>query len=460
MEVPSGKTVKWVLQYRLTGTQDGTFKLGPAVTIFNERRYSSNTLFITVEKSGAPQPEEVPVPAEPEIKSAEDIGDKILLFTEPSKTKLYRTEGIPVTIRLLTMLPVESLRFRDEPDFPGFLKYDFPFTERPKAEKTTYRGTNYITYQLQQFLIFPLQEGSLKIPSVTCELDVLVPSGPLGLRDSQLQTIRATGSPQLQVLPVPDGAIVGSFVFKNELVQDEPQSKIVRLVLEGEGLLSLFDFLPLAGSNYKADLVSSAATASLRGRKLFSRRSVDFEITPTQNTINIVLQSIRIRQFDPADGRLSTLVLPPLPVEFSPALPAPKAPPPLPQLSDPLSLVLWILLAICTVVATLLLFRPRNKVGPPKLRSLLQRKKPELQISKSSALQLYQQVMNRMIPHAHSADSLLVILEQHLPQEDWKATESIFRNLEWTAFSPTNRALLTYRDLQEACRRIERGWIA
>ena len=31
---------------------------------------------------------------------------------EPSKTKIYRTEGVPVTIRLLTQLPVESLRFR------------------------------------------------------------------------------------------------------------------------------------------------------------------------------------------------------------------------------------------------------------------------------------------------------------------------------------------------------------
>ena len=277
VEVPSGKTVKWVIQYKLIGTQEGVFKLGPAVSIFDGRRYSSNTLFITVEKSGIPPVQEKPPqPSQPQISSPEEIGNKILLFMEPSKTKIYRTEGVPVTIRLLTQLPVESLRFRDDPDFPGFLKYDFPFTERPKAEKITYHGADYVTYQLEQFLIFPLQDGSAKIPSVTCELDVLVPAGAFGLGNNKMQTVRTTTPVDLDVMNIPAGALVGNFAMRNELIQDGSRSKIVRLIIEGEGLLSLFDFPKLTGAGYQADTVGSSATASLQGRKLLSKRTADF----------------------------------------------------------------------------------------------------------------------------------------------------------------------------------------
>jgi hypothetical protein len=460
VEVPSGKTVKWVLQYKLVGPQDGIFKLGPAVSIFDGRRYSSNTLFITVEKSGIPPAQEKPPPppSEPQITSPEQIGNKIQLFMEPSKTKIYRTEGVPVTIRLLTQLPVESLRFRDDPDFPGFLKYDFPFTEKPKADKVTYHGAEYVTYQLEQFLIFPLQDGSAKIPSVTCELDVLVPAGTFGLGNNKMQIVRTTAPVELQVASVPPGALVGSFAMRNELIQDGSRSKIVRLIVEGEGLLSLFDFPSIAGSDYQADAVGSSATASLQGRKLLSKRTADFEITPTDNTTNIALRTIRVRQLDPVSGHLSTLTLPPIRLSFSPLSPSAKKTPAVPDTLDRLPLLLWMLLLASVLLSGSVLFRPRRKAGPPKLSSLLHRKKLELQVSKSSALQLYQQIVNRL-PASNSAASLLVTLSQHLSPEEWKSTEKTFRTLEWVAFSPVKTASLTYQEMKEACVRVEKGWV-
>lgn len=459
IQVPSGRTVKWILQYRLTPTQVGTFKLGPAVTNFDGRRYSSNTLFVTIEKSGLPPPQKITPPAEPQIRSAEEVGDKILLFLEPVKTKPYRTEGVPVTIRLLTQLPVESLRFRDEPDFPGFLKYDFPFTEKPKAERIQFRGASYVTYQLQQFLIFPLKEGGLKIPSVTCELDVVVPSGPFDLGGAKLQVIRTTGPAEFQVLPTPDGAVVGNFVLSNQLVEDGTQSKIVRFTLEGEGLLSLFDFPTPEGPGYQAKPINFAANADLQGRILHSLRSVDLEVTPVRATTDIVLQTIRVRQWNAESKKLSTLTLPPLRLTFTPPQAVSKRFPPAPEIQDIAPAALWILTMLSTILMLFLTFRPKRKKGRPKLGWILHRKKPELQISKSSALQLYQQLMKQVSTHSDSSESLLLILQKHLPEEDWRAAEPIFRALEWTAFSPTRNALVTYKEMKDACGRVEKNWI-
>src|SRR5262249_34568584 len=73
LEVPNGKTVKWILTYNLTATQDGTFNLGPAITTIDGKRYSSNTLFITVQGTEQPQPRVSEIPT-PVVHSASEVG--------------------------------------------------------------------------------------------------------------------------------------------------------------------------------------------------------------------------------------------------------------------------------------------------------------------------------------------------------------------------------------------------
>src|SRR5262249_32870926 len=49
LQIPGGKTAKWILTYTLTADENGSFRLGPAVAVINGTRSSSNTLFVTVE---------------------------------------------------------------------------------------------------------------------------------------------------------------------------------------------------------------------------------------------------------------------------------------------------------------------------------------------------------------------------------------------------------------------------
>jgi hypothetical protein len=157
--------------------------------------------------------------------------------------------------------------------------------------------------------------------------------------------------------------------------------------------------------------------------------------------------------------KLSVLTLPTLRLAFSAPVSTPKTPPALPNLSDPLPALLWFVILGSALWLFFVAFRPEKKKSKPKLSPLLQKKKPELQISKSSALQLYQQLLNKVSTPSDSTESLLTILEKHLPENDWKAAEPVFRALEWTAFSPTRAATVTYKEMKEACGRVEKRWI-
>src|SRR5262249_10107210 len=152
--------------------------------------------------AGAKQknPEAIPVPI---VLSAAEIGDKVLVVLESDKKTPYVNEGATVRIRLLSQLPVENLRFKQEADFPGFFKYDFPVSTTPKAEKVKYQGAEYAAFELQKFLVFPLSAGKIAIPAVACDLRVRVPSGKFPDADLMLDTSRNSNTLQLNVRPVP-----------------------------------------------------------------------------------------------------------------------------------------------------------------------------------------------------------------------------------------------------------------
>ena len=212
---------------------------------------------------------------------------------------------------------MDSLRFADEAEFPGFLKYDYPYVSRPTADRIRYRGESYVAYELQRFLIFPLNDGIINLRPIDCELKVRVPSGKFAAADLILDARRSSNALQLRVKPLPQPALVGSFVLKNEIVSDGPRSKVIRIALEGDGLLSTFDVPPLQAVDGQVRSSSTSTTSTIRGQKLFSRKTAEFEVVPDGNTTNIVLQPVQIPQFDPDRSNLTVLKLPPMALTFS-----------------------------------------------------------------------------------------------------------------------------------------------
>src|SRR5262249_39052307 len=78
LQVPNGKTVKWILSYTISPEAPGKFWIGPATTGSGGRIFSSNRVFISVEGTPKPKPAPPPPPPpKPVVMSAAQIGEKV-----------------------------------------------------------------------------------------------------------------------------------------------------------------------------------------------------------------------------------------------------------------------------------------------------------------------------------------------------------------------------------------------
>lgn len=461
LQVPGGKTVKWILTYTLIASQDGTFKLGPAKAVRGNRTYNSNTLFITVERSGQARPKADTL-LTPLIHSAREVEDRVLLLLEAENMRPYRSEGTAVTLRLLSQLPVENLRFLDEAEFPGFLKYDFPYSDRPRAELVTFHGQSYAAFDLQKFLVFPLHDGQSFLPPFRCEISISVPSGSFAAANLKLDVERSSNPLAMRVKPLPVRAdLVGDFRMQRELVSDDARTKTVRIVLEGQGLLSTFAFPDVAAPGAELHTVDAATNASLEQGSLHSRKTAQIQVFPTGNTTDIVLPAVQAIVFNPQSQSASVLSVPPLPLRFAaPPPPAPESSP-LPRESGMLVPLAWLAAALSTAVVLFRAVKPQKKSRTPGFASLFRRKKPHLEIPKTTAQNLYQQIaaLVAMKNGEEESESLTETLKLHIPEEDWAGMEDVLLRLEWTAFSQTRTQKITYGELKDTLLKMEKRWL-
>ncbi|MCI0605984.1 BatD family protein [bacterium] len=506
LQIPRGKTKRWILTYTLIASETGNFKIGPAILSHQGQTYRSNIVFLNIEgpvpskpvpppappkvekKSPAapskqvappkqetkpkqekkppvkepelePKPEKKEVVKPPVVMSAAQIGDRILVLMESRKNLAYQFQGIPVTVRLLSQLPVENLQFLEEADFPGFLRYDFPFTSKPKGEVVNYRNQKYASYELVKFLLFPLQEGKIEMPPVRCELKVRVPSGSFPEADLRLNLERSSNILNLQVKASPEGAAVGDFSLRNEIVSDEPDYKIIRMILEGKGQLSTFNFPEIAGPRFFTRRLGVSTNAKIEGENLISKKTQDVEITPEKSTTSVALPEVNIKEFDPDSGHLSALRLPSMNFQFRPPGAASKQKLDFPKLKGSSVWLLFLILGFLTLAAYFRNYRPPRSRGHLRLHHLFSGKNPKLQISKTAARNLYQQIAMQIAQQDGDSSSLMEALRRHLPQEEWLNVTRGLRKLERTAYSQTKPVPVTYEEMKKICEKIEALWL-
>jgi hypothetical protein len=462
LQVPGGKTVKWILTYNLTGSRNGAFKIGPARASAGGRTYTSNTLFVTVEGAPRTEPEKAePVVTTPRVLSAREIGDKVMLMMEADNPQPFRSEGFIVTLRLLSQLPVENLRFLDEAQFPGFLKYDFPYTDRPRAEHTMRRGEAYASFDLQKFLVFPLSDGDAFLPPFRCEITVRVPSGTYAAADPRFDLERSSNPLRVKAkaLPAPVD-LVGHFTVSREILSAGSQSGAIRMTAEGDGLLSTFVLPEPKESGFRTRVTGGVTEAALSGNRLRSRKTLEVEIVPDSTTTDIVLPALSFRQFDPHKRAVSTLQVPETRLRFAPPEAKKPEPAPMPVSEDPYTAAAWAPAALSAAAALLVALRPKRRPKTPRLTALFHHRKPHMQIPKNAAQGLYQQIAQRVALRDGSEDSLIETLRLHIPEEEWGGMEDVILRLEYTAFSKSRAAALTYGELKRELERVEKRWLA
>ena len=406
-----------------------------------------------------PKPAQKQILKPPVVVKPADIGDRILIVMYTTKQTPYQSQGVPVTVKLLSQLPVENLQFLEEADFPGFLRYDFPFTSKPKGEIISIKNRPYASYELVKFLLFPLADGKIEIPPVRCELKVRVPAEDFTHPDTRLTLERSSNALALNVKRSPEKAVVGDYVFRNEIISDEPDSKVVRLILEGTGQLSTFDFPQMKGPHFTARNLGLSTSAKIKDENLHSKKTLDVEILPQNNTTSVVLPELAVREFDPETASLALLKLPALRFRFELPGASPKMKADFPAMAG---LRLWWIFLTAALLAAVVYFRnyrPAPRSTHLRLQKLFRKKNLKLHISRSAARTLYQQIMIEIARQESGTASILEALTRHLPQEEWLNVTRGLRKLERNAYSSTKPAEVTYAEMQDLCRKIEALWI-
>jgi len=267
-------SVRYSFQYILQANKEGTFDI-PAATITVDRRtITSNTLTVKVLKNGAGQGGASQGQSQGSSQQQGNVQtspNDVMLKAYVSNANPQQGEGITVTYKIFTKVPVSQIMFSKEPSFPGFWSQNLT-KEKEKLQQynQVIDGQQYIVADLRKYTLFPLKSGKLTIEplELVCQAQI------------KRQTKARTGDPffddffndsffntsytpvekslrasplVINVRPLPSTGVpedfagaVGNFSFRTELDKTSIKANEainLKCVVSGEGNLQLIDKL-------------------------------------------------------------------------------------------------------------------------------------------------------------------------------------------------------------------------
>jgi hypothetical protein len=331
-------TMSITYQYILQPRRAGTFTIKPISLTYDGATYSTEPIKIEVTRQGAiPHPfatPSFPTPSFPTIPHppphpgfppampfpfpVREPRGRVVAFSTLDKKTAYVNEQVVLTVDFCypADLPVENRIF--PPSGNGFL-----IEEVPPARKypTMVRGERYIVEETK-YALFPIQEGTLTVGSITVNYQVQDPfaGGADSIKTDPLE-LSATGIPRKEAPRDYTGA-VGKFTIAGalspaETPMDEPVT--LSLTISGQGNISTLEApkLPDLDKFKKFDTTESHTMerdgATIKGTKVFKT-----VLLPRQQG-DLTIPAISFSYFDPLSKRFQSLATEPLTVKVAPA---------------------------------------------------------------------------------------------------------------------------------------------
>lgn len=174
------KSINYTITYVLLPQKSGDFRIGAAEAKVKDKTYRTRETIIEVrdnssgDASGAGQSanrQQDDDNASPESKAGNQIGkDDLMLRLALSRRNVYKGEPIRATLKLYSRVNVVGSEGAKMPTFNGFWSQELETEQGPFRE--TVGGKVYEAYNIAEYLLYPQQNGTLRIePS---ELTVVV----------------------------------------------------------------------------------------------------------------------------------------------------------------------------------------------------------------------------------------------------------------------------------------------
>lgn len=168
----SSKDIRYT--YTLLAEKEGTFNIPAASVVVGGDKYQSNTLQIKVlpeDKTNSSQNNSGTSTSNSQKASVNNTFVKPII----SKTRVHEQEAILLTYKIYSKLDLVDIRSPKFPDFQNFLVQEIELPTTRQLQYENYKGANYYTYELTQYLLFPQMSGKLKIDPMSCDVIVRVP---------------------------------------------------------------------------------------------------------------------------------------------------------------------------------------------------------------------------------------------------------------------------------------------
>jgi len=157
-------------RYLLQPKRQGSFPIRPVSLVFNQKRYTSNELAVTIIESGVSTPPTL----KQEATSQEGEGRDLFLTAEVNKKTAYVNEQITLTLKFFYGVQLYS-----QPEYNAPQTTDF-WTDVLDAQKSYYQIVNGRRYQVIEIssALFPTRSGELTIGPAMVSAMVVVKKAP------------------------------------------------------------------------------------------------------------------------------------------------------------------------------------------------------------------------------------------------------------------------------------------
>ena len=269
-------TITYTNSYLLQASRVGNFEIPAATVTVDGKSYRSNKVTIQVQTGAtnsqspgqANQPGKQQTPAQGGVQTN---ANDVFLKAYVSRTKPYQGEGIIVTYKLFTRVPIAQISINKLSSFQGFWSQNLlRDNERFPQYNQTINGEQYVVAEIRKIALYPLKSGKLTIEPLEVECVAQI----------RRQTRQRTGDPffddffnnsffsssyatvekalksnplviNVKTLPLENrpasfGGAVGSFTFRSDidkttLQTNEPVTR--KFVVSGKGNIQLIEKL-------------------------------------------------------------------------------------------------------------------------------------------------------------------------------------------------------------------------
>ena len=269
-------TITYTNSYLLQASRVGNFEIPAATVTVDGKSYRSNKVTIRVQTGAtnsqppgqANRPGKQQTPAQGGVQTN---ANDVFLKAYVSRTKPYQGEGIIVTYKLFTRVPIAQISINKLSSFQGFWSQNLlRDNERFPQYNQTINGEQYVVAEIRKIALYPLKSGKLTIEPLEVECVAQI----------RRQTRQRTGDPffddffnnsffsssyatvekalksnplviNVKTLPLENkpasfGGAVGSFTFRSEIDKTTLQTNepvTLKFVVSGKGNIQLIEKL-------------------------------------------------------------------------------------------------------------------------------------------------------------------------------------------------------------------------